>query len=189
MHGRIFLTPFFCSKIIGPCVGWSGIQCKYAFQMERNSNSGAAQPEPRQGPQLGTRGPGSTPSDPDPFGDNDVDTERARICQYSSASTGKNIPFWHFWIRYYKTIFSRCKCPILHPLGTPSLEMRLLSAEDPQPIQVQAIKIHQVSITDMILQFMNTHVLTLTYLWLVRSNVVTCPIFVCSIYKSQSILD
>ena len=61
--------------------------------MERNSNSGAAQPEPRQGPQLGTRGPGSTPSDPDPFGDNDVDTERARICQYSSASTGKNIFF------------------------------------------------------------------------------------------------
>ena len=48
--------------------------------MERNSNSSAAQPEPRQGPQLGTRGPGSIPSDPDPFGDNDVDTERTRIC-------------------------------------------------------------------------------------------------------------
>ena len=85
--------------------------------------------------------------------------------------------------------FSRCKCPILHPLGIPSLEMRLLLAEDPQTIQVQATRIHQVSITDMILQFMNTHVPTLTYLWLVRSNVVTCPIFVCSIYKSQSILE
>ena len=165
MHGRIFLTPFFCSKIIGPCVGWSGIQCKYAFQMERNSNSGAAQPEPRQGPQLGTRGSGSTPSDPDPFGDNDVDTERARICQYSSASTGKNISFWHFWTIYYKIcFFSRCKCPILHPLGTPSLEMRLLSAEDPQITQVQATRIRQVSVTDMILQFMNSY--TCSYLLL-----------------------
>jgi len=38
----------------------------------------------------------------------------------------------------------RCKCPILHPLGIPSLEMRLLSAEDPQTIQVQATRIHQV---------------------------------------------
>jgi hypothetical protein len=61
--------------------------------MERNSNSSAAQPEPWKGPQLGTRGPGSIPSDPDPFGDNDVDTERSRICQYSSASTGKTYLF------------------------------------------------------------------------------------------------
>ena len=119
---------------------------------------------PGRGPNSGPGGQGQPLPTPTPSV-----TTTSTLNAHAFANTAQPPPvktslFDTFEQDILRLIFSRCKCPILHPLGIPSLEMRLLLAEDPQTIQVQATRTPQVSITDMILQFMNTHVLTLTYL-------------------------
>ena len=145
------------------------VEAAYNANMPFKWNATRIQVLPNQNPNSGPGGQGRPLPTPAPSV-----TTTSTLNAHAFANTAQPPPvktslfdtFEQDIIRYF---FSRCKCPILHPLGIPSLEMRLLSAEDPQPIQVQATRIHQVSITDMILQFMNNNI------YLCITLIVECP--------------